>query len=364
RPHVDQRIAGDDAALHRLLDAGVDRGDVLARDHAAGDLVDELVATARAGRLEADDDVAVLTATTRLADVALFDLLDGLRDRLAVRDLRLADVRGDRELAHHAVDEHVEVQLAHAGDDRLARVVVGADLERRVLLRQRAEGLAELVLVGLRLRLDRDRDHRLRELHLLEQDRVTGLAQRVAGARGLQSDGRDDVTSEHAFLVLAVVRVHLEDAPDALLLVLRDVEQLAAGGELARVDAEVRELPDVRVAHDLERERGERLAVVGVTLDRLAGLDVGAFDRRDVDGARQVVDDRVEQRLHTLVLERGAAQHRHHSTLDGRRAQAAPKVLGGDLLFADVLLEHGLVVVADDIDELVTPVLGVGLELR
>ena len=30
RPHVDERVAGEHAALHRLLDAGVDRGDVLA----------------------------------------------------------------------------------------------------------------------------------------------------------------------------------------------------------------------------------------------------------------------------------------------------------------------------------------------
>ena len=58
--------------------------------------------------------MAVLTATTGLADVALLDLLDRLRDRLAVRDLRLADVGVDVELAHHPVDEHLEVQLAHA----------------------------------------------------------------------------------------------------------------------------------------------------------------------------------------------------------------------------------------------------------
>ena len=51
-PHVDERVAGEHAALHRLLDAGVDRGDVLARDHAALDLVDELVAAAGAGGLE------------------------------------------------------------------------------------------------------------------------------------------------------------------------------------------------------------------------------------------------------------------------------------------------------------------------
>ena len=34
------------------------------------------------------------------------------------------------------------------------------------------------------------------------------------------------------------------------------------------------------------------------------------FDRRDVERRREVVDDRVEQRLHALVLERRAAEHR------------------------------------------------------
>ena len=169
---VDERVAGEHAALHRLLDAGVDRRDVLARDDAALDLVDELVAAARAGRLERDDDVAVLAATTGLADVAHLDLLDRRGDRLAVRDLRLADVRLDVELAHHPVDEHLEVQLAHAADDRLAGLVVGVDAERRVLVGERAERLAQLVLVVLGLGLDRDGDHRLGELHPLEHDRV------------------------------------------------------------------------------------------------------------------------------------------------------------------------------------------------
>ena len=40
----------------------------------------------------------------------------------------------------------------------------------------------------------------------------------------------------------------------------------------------------------------------------LDGLE--ALDRRHVERARQVVEHRVEQRLHALVLERRAAQHR------------------------------------------------------
>ena len=76
------------------------------------------------------------TAAACLADELLVDLLDGPPDRLAVRDLRPPHVRVDRELAHEAVDDDLEVELAHPGDQRLAGLVVGADAEGRVLLRK------------------------------------------------------------------------------------------------------------------------------------------------------------------------------------------------------------------------------------
>ena len=83
--NVDDGIAGEDARLHRLLDAEVDRRDVLARDLAADDLVDELVAVPRRRRLEIDDHVPVLAAATGLADKAA-DLLRGPAGRLAIGD--------------------------------------------------------------------------------------------------------------------------------------------------------------------------------------------------------------------------------------------------------------------------------------
>src|SRR5215204_4988901 len=150
---------------HRLLE--VDRRDVLLGDLAADDLVHELV-TRRRERLHVDHRVAVLAAAAGLADELALDAVDGLADRLAVGDLRAADVRVDVELALEAVDDDLEVQLAHPGDERLPRLLVGPDTERRVFLRETLEALAELVLVALRLRLDRNRDHRLRELHRLE----------------------------------------------------------------------------------------------------------------------------------------------------------------------------------------------------
>src|SRR5262249_50894850 len=154
---VDHRVAGEDTRLEGFADALLDRRDVLPRNGAALDLVLELEARSRRQRLDAQEDVAVLATAARLAAQLVF-LRDLLADRLAVGDLRLADVGVDLELAQQAVDDDLEVQLAHAGDDRLAGLLVRAHAEGRILGRELRERGPELLLVSLGLRLDRDVD--------------------------------------------------------------------------------------------------------------------------------------------------------------------------------------------------------------
>ena len=227
---------------------------------AAHDLVDELVAGALLGGLELDDRVAVLALAAGLADEAAV-ALGRAPDGLAIGDLRLADVGGDVELADHPVDEHVEVELAHPGDERLGRLRIGLDPEGRILLGQALQGERELVLVGLGLGLDLDLDDRLGEGHRLEHDRMVRIGQRVAGEGVLETDRGGDVAGVHDVDLLAMVGVHLQDAADPLALVLGRVEDVRAGLERARVDPEEGQLADERVGGDLEGQRAERLGV-------------------------------------------------------------------------------------------------------
>ncbi len=76
-------------------------------------------------RLQPEDDVAVLALAAGLAHEPSV-ALGRPPDRLAVGDLRLADVGRHLELADHAVDEDVEVELAHAGDEGLAALLVAS----------------------------------------------------------------------------------------------------------------------------------------------------------------------------------------------------------------------------------------------
>src|SRR5947209_19975872 len=101
----------------------------------------------RGQRVYFDLAVAVLAAPAGLANILAFGL--GLASNgFAIRHLRAPYGGLDAEFAHHAVYDDFEVQFAHAGDQRLAGIRVGVHAEGWILLRQLAEGGAELVLIG------------------------------------------------------------------------------------------------------------------------------------------------------------------------------------------------------------------------
>ena len=88
---------------------------------------------------------------------------------------------------------------------------------------------------------------------------------------------------------------------------------------------------------------------VGWRTTGFLGLEVDALDRAAVGGRRQVVDDGVEQRLHALVLEGRAAQHRMegarlhglaHQAAQGRLVRLVAVEVGGHRLVVE--LDGGL----------------------
>jgi hypothetical protein len=140
RAHIDQRVSGEHAVLHLLLDALVDRRNVFARNDAADDFVDEFVDLTFLSirqRLDLELHVPILAAAAELPHEFAFTL--GTRaNRFAVCDPRLSNVGLNFEFAAHAVDDDVQGQLASAS------MMVWPDsasvcAKRRVVLRKFAE---------------------------------------------------------------------------------------------------------------------------------------------------------------------------------------------------------------------------------
>mmetsp|Transcript_13838 Transcript_13838/g.27027 ORF Transcript_13838/g.27027 Transcript_13838/m.27027 type:complete len:662 (-) Transcript_13838:374-2359(-) len=351
--------AGENAVAHHRLQALGDAGDVLLWHGAALDLLLEHEAR---GRLvlegfELDDDLGELARAARLLLVRVLNRARA-RDGLAVRNLRWTDVALDLEFALHAIADNLEVELAHALDHGLSRVFVAGEPERGVLLRQLDERHGHLLLVALRVWLDGHFDHRLGELHLLEDDGVGRVAERLAGGGILAANEGDDVAGDGRVKVGAVVGVHLEHAANALALVLDRVEDRGALLEDARVDARKGKGADEGVGHDLKGECGKGLLVGRLANHRRLAILRHALDVRNVGRRGHVVHNRVEQRLHTLVLEGGAREHGHEVARDRALADELLERLGRGHLALKVGHQRLLVLLDGQLDELLVVLCG------
>ena len=103
-------------------------------------------------------------------------------------------------------------------DDRLPGLLVGRDAERRVFVGELASADAELLLVGLGLRLDGDRDDRLGEVH---RSSTIGAfsSQSVSPVRVSRRPTAAQMLPRVDLLdLLALVGVHAQEAADALAL--------------------------------------------------------------------------------------------------------------------------------------------------
>src|SRR5690606_25628923 len=293
---------------------------------------------------------------TGLLDVFAFDF-DGLADRLAVGHLRLADVGFHTELATHAVDENVEVQLAHARDDGLTAFLVGVDAERGIFLGQLAQRDAHLLLVDLGFRLHGHGDHRLGEVHLLQGDLVVEVAQRLTSGHVFQTHHGGNVTGQYFLDFFAGVGVHLYHAADTFLAVLQRVVHGVAGAERARVHPNEGEGANEGVGGDFERQRREGLVVVGLTRSGSTVFQQ-TFNGLHLSGRRQVFDDRVEHRLHTLVLEGRTADGRHDFVGQGTDTQTRLDLGLTQLTTFEVLVHQFLIGFGSGLDQVFTPLFG------
>jgi hypothetical protein len=163
-------------------------------------------------------NVTVLALTAGLAHELAFAVFDRLADGFAVGHLGLAHVGFHAEFTLHAVNDDFQVQLAHTGDDGLARFFVGLDAERWIFSSQTLQGNAHLFLVSLGLGLNGLCNHRLREHHALQHDDGFWITQGFTRGHVFQAHAGSDVASANFFHFLAVVGVHLNDTSNTLFL--------------------------------------------------------------------------------------------------------------------------------------------------
>ncbi len=129
------------------------------------------------------------------AGLLLVPVLRGIRpgDRLAVRHLRRFSGDAGAKFRFRAADCHVDVLVAHAFEQCLFRRRFRPPVQSRVFFAQSGQRRAEFGRVGLRLRMHGHGVQRRRVGRHQQFDRVSLVAQRVAGHRQAQLRHRGNV---------------------------------------------------------------------------------------------------------------------------------------------------------------------------
>src|SRR5690554_4931933 len=270
-----------------------------------------------------------------------------------ISHLRSTNIGFHFEFALHAINQNVEVKLAHALDDRLTGFVVGCYLERGIFRSQTVQSNAHLFLVSLGFWFNRKLDHGIRELHPFKNDRMSRITKRVTGRGRLHASQSNDVASKGFINIFPVIRVHLEDTADFFFLVFNRVQH-GTFFQLAGIDTGKGQGTHERVIHDFESQRSKWCVVGGRTGIFGFAIKLDAFDVFHVDRAWHIVDNRVEKRLNAFVLERGTAEHRNEALV--QRAFADERLQGRciRLVAFQILFHHVIVLLNSKLDQFFT----------
>ena len=184
-------------------------------------------------RLEDDLHLGVLA---RAAGLLLVRVGLGVRPRdgFAIGHLRRADIRLDAVFAPQPVDDDLQVQLAHAGEDGLPGLLVGLAAAARGPRRPASAGRSSSSRPSSLVRGSTEMS--ITGTGKAMRSSTTGSSVRPACRRCRCPSGRRRRRCRRRnFLDLgALVGVHLEHAPDALAVLLGGVQHGVAGASACR----------------------------------------------------------------------------------------------------------------------------------
>ncbi len=179
---IDHRITSQIAASRRILDSFFNGRNIIFRNRAAENIVDEFKLSAARHRLHFDFAIAILAVAAGLFFVPPLHV-GFAANRLAIRHFRSLQnhfgVVALFQLRHH----HFNVLLSRACNQKFLSLRIAEESQHGIFFHQLVDSRTQLVFIGAALGLDGKSDRRLRQLHSRILNRRRLISQRVAGER-------------------------------------------------------------------------------------------------------------------------------------------------------------------------------------
>ncbi len=300
-------------------------------------------------RFDLQDHMAVLAAASSLMDEFALSFRH-TRNRLLVSHPGLAHPYIDLSVLYQLVLKDLQVQLAHAADDRLPGIRVDFVSEGGILPSQRFQCVRQFGTLSRRPGLDRHRNDGLRKADTGQHHGFLRVAKSVARQGMPQPHHGDDIPRLRRFQDLPLTSVHLKDPHDVFLLVPLGVQDPGARLERALIEPQEVQVP-VDITDDLESQRDQtgirvaphrnpfRLVV------RLMPDNHGPLERRG-----QIIHDPVEEPLDTYVFQRRTHEDGIQSVLECAFPDGPPEGLLPGRLIVDECIHDRLIVFGRRLD--------------
>src|SRR5579864_7282354 len=178
------------------------------------------------------------------------------------------------------------------------------------------------------------------------------VANRVAGADVLQTNRGADVARQNLVDIFALVGMHFQKAANTFGPSPSRAKHRVAGLNLAGINPNESQLANERISHDLEGQRGKRLVIRRLPGDHFTVVRIRAFHFACIKRRREIINYSIEQRLHALVFESGADNHRKQFQIDGGLAQRRAQFLWGNSLALQKLVQDFVVILSNRLDQL------------
>ncbi len=254
----------------------------------------------------------------------------------------------------HSLEQHSQVEFAHAVKHGLVDCGMVLDAHTRVLCRQLVKGIRQPLLIAAALRLNGDAEHRWRETHDFKVILVliVGVVEHRVQVQLFDLGDGADVPGNRLRNLRGVLAHHLIKVRDFDGLARIAHKELAAGPDRALVHAQKAELADVRIDRDFEDVRDHMLRPVGDdgharlsvrwTLQKVWRIAFGRIGEQSFEDLQQLGHSGAGFGRHEA--------HRHEVPLAQRALKRVVKLLRRQLLALFEIQGHQTVI---DFDHLI-----------
>ena len=310
--HINYRIASEDTFFHCFTHTFFNCGDVLTRNSATEDFINEFEAASGGQRFHSNFNVTILTMTTGLFFMFAFNFCS-TTDGFTVFDDGSSQVSFYTKFTLHTFHDNFDVLVAHTGNQGFFGYRVFGNDDGRIFVHQTSQCSRDFVFVAFFLSIDCASVHRQRECDGREFNVCSiFVAEGVTGGGKLQFSNNTDIACYNFFHRDLSFTAHSEDSANAFFFFTTGVEYYAIALNGAGEYTEEAQTTYERVRGSFEYQCGHRS--VGVADFFFASFFI--HNDKVVQNCRiSKVNDCVHQTAETDIFVSTATNHREDGSL-------------------------------------------------